>query len=236
MIHASPEVRRYAILDSTNEEALRLARTGASGPLWILTREQTAGRGRRGRRWVSRPGNLFATLLLRVPAERSGELAFVAALAVADTVEAFAPSSSVRLKWPNDVLLDGRKVAGMLLERSGAALAIGIGINLAHHPEEMEFPATSLSSLGRSVESDEAFRVLAVRMAAWYEVWSGEGFAAIRTAWVRRASGIGAAVTVRVVNGEQHGVFEDLDADGALLLRSGGAVARVTAGDVFFGE
>ena len=229
------QVRRYATIDSTNEEALRLARAGAHGPVWIVATVQTGGRGRRGRTWVSQPGNLFATWLIEVAVDRGGELAFVAGLAAADMVLCFAPSASVRLKWPNDVLLNGRKVAGILLERERRTLAVGIGVNLAHSPDDAAFPATALASVAPLPSQEEAFARLADRMDAWYEVWSRDGFAPIRTSWIARASGLGGAIRVRLGDGDVHGLFEDVDGDGALILRADGRPVRITAGDVFFG-
>jgi BirA family biotin operon repressor/biotin-[acetyl-CoA-carboxylase] ligase len=228
-------VRHYDSLDSTNEEAKRLARQGEHGPLWIVAREQSAGRGRRGRVWVSDDGNLFATLLLEAPAN-GPELCFVAGLAVADAVAALAPAEAVALKWPNDLLLAGKKLAGILLEQEGRALAIGIGINLAQHPENTEFPAISVrAALGAAPAPVAAFDRLASAMGTWYEVWRAQGFAPIRDAWLARAAGLGETIRARLGKGEVVGVFEDLDRDGALLLReAGGRTVRVTAADVFF--
>ncbi len=238
-------IRRYDSLDSTNEEARRLAEAGEAGPLWIIAREQTAGRGRRGREWVSARGNLFATLLLRPqkPADVCAQLSFAAALAAGDVVASFAPTSRVALKWPNDVLLDGRKVAGILLESSGGGqarmiewLAVGTGINLADHPDGTDMPATSLASaIGRAPDADEALALLAARWAAWYEAWMNNGFAPIRDAWLARATGLGERVRARLGTRDVQGVFEDLAQDGALLLReANGKQVRISAGEVFF--
>lgn len=228
-------VRRYESIDSTNEEAKRLARAGTRGPLWITAARQTAGRGRRGREWVSDEGNLFASLLMEAPAN-AAELCFAAGLAVAETAEAFAPSGKIALKWPNDVLLEGRKLAGILLEQEAGALAIGIGMNLAQHPENTEFPAISLKAAsGIAPTPDMVLPRLASAMTAWYEVWRGRGFAPIRTAWLGRAAGLGEVIRARLPQSEVTGVFEYLDQDGALLLReAGGALQRITAADVFF--
>jgi BirA family biotin operon repressor/biotin-[acetyl-CoA-carboxylase] ligase len=235
---AGVALRRHASLDSTNEEARRLAGSGERGPLWILALEQSAGRGRRGRAWVSQGGNLFATLLLGARPPASAELGFAAGLAVSDVLARYAPSATVALKWPNDVLLDGKKAAGILLEAlGGEALAIGIGVNLAHHPQSTEFPATSLKLVtGRAAMIDDALQLLAVRMSAWYEVWRSQGFASgLRRPWLERAAGLKGQIRARLDEGEMEGTFEGLDEDGALLLRrEGGAVARITAGDVFF--
>ena len=228
---------RHDSIDSTNEEARRLAASGETGPVWIVAREQTAGRGRRGREWVSQAGNLFATLLMRAPQTLSAQLAFAAGLAAGETVAHFAPAVPVNLKWPNDVLLDGRKAAGILLEGIGSeALAIGFGINLAHHPDATEFPATSIASVsGAAPQVEEVLALLAGAMTAWYEVLRGQGFAPLREAWLARAAMLGEDIRVRLHEGEITGMFEGIDEGGALLLRlADGTSARITAGDVFF--
>jgi BirA family biotin operon repressor/biotin-[acetyl-CoA-carboxylase] ligase len=225
-------------IDSTNEEARRLAASGERGPLWIVAREQTAGRGRRGRAWVSQAGNLFATMLVSASSSVFAELGFAAGLAAGEVVARYAPFAGVALKWPNDVLLGGKKVAGILLEGLGGdRLGIGIGINLVHHPEGTEFPATSLRVItGRVPDAEEALVILATSMAAWYEVWRAQGFAkGLRGAWIERAAGLRQDIRARLDGGEMRGVFEGLDEDGALLLRrQDGGLERVTAADVFF--
>jgi BirA family transcriptional regulator, biotin operon repressor / biotin---[acetyl-CoA-carboxylase] ligase len=241
-----PGYRRkdYAELDSTNEEARRLAEAGGAehGPLWIMAARQTAGRGRRGKAWDMAEGNLAATLLLRpeAPQAVTGQLSFAAALAAAEMVQHFAPDAAVTVKWPNDVLAEGRKIAGILLEGGAqkdnkAWLAIGIGVNLAHHPEGTAFPATSLPQLGLAPPScDAALTVLAVRFAHWYDVWMRSGFETLREAWLGRASGLGASITARLPHETRQGVFEGIDASGALLLKEGTGVRAIAAGEVFF--
>ncbi len=164
---------RHSELDSTSSEARRLAEAGEQGPLWILTERQTAGSGQARPCLADPGGNLAATLLLRpaAPADTVGQLSFAAALAVADTVALFAPQAAITVKWPNDVLADGRKLAGILLNpgrmRLEPWLAVGIGINLAAAPGGTEFPATAIADLGVSPPSpDEALTLLAGRFAA----------------------------------------------------------------------
>jgi len=229
---------RHDILDSTNEEARRMAERGVLGPLWIFARSQTSGRGRRGNVWISEPGNLFATLLIQEPAKTAAQLGFAASLAAGETVGAYVGQERVRLKWPNDVLLDGRKVGGILLETlKGTSLAIGIGMNLAHHPLKTEFPATSLCAvLGRAPDPEEVLVELAGRLDAWYEIWRSQGFTVLREAWLERAAGLGGEIRARLPGNEICGVFENLDQDGALLLRKPDReLTRITAGEVFFG-
>lgn len=227
----------HAELDSTNEEARRLAEAGEVGPLWIMAERQSAGRGRRGRVWHSPAGNLAATLLLtpRAPQSVTGQLSFAAALAVADTAAHFAPAIAIAVKWPNDVLAEGKKLAGILLEGGGSWLAIGIGINLAGHPEGTEFPATSLTGLGLAAPSPEAaLTILAARFAHWYAVWMQSGFGSLRMQWLARAKGVGAPIRARLPQETREGVFEGIDENGALLLNEGGHTRAIAAGEVFF--
>lgn len=208
------------------------------GPLWILASRQTAGRGRRGRAWETGKGNLAATLLLQPQAAQSitGQLSFVAALAGAEMIGHFAPDAAVTVKWPNDVLADGKKVAGILLEGGQGWLAIGIGANLASHPAGTEFPAISLAQLGLAPPPPEqALAVLATRFAHWYDVWMTDGFDIVRAQWLARASGLGATIRARLAGQEVcTGVFEGIDAGGALLLNQGAGLRAITAGEVFF--
>jgi len=232
---------QHQALDSTNSEARRLAEAGEPGPVWISAARQSAGRGRRGRAWDSGEGNLAATLLLRPRSQLSvtGQLSFVAALATAEMAAHFAPSAAITVKWPNDVLAEGKKLAGILLESGGASegnwLAIGIGVNLANFPEGTEFPATSLAQLAVATPSSEdALSVLAARFAHWYDAWMEDGFEIVRGAWLARASGLGAAIRARLPNETRFGVFEGIDDRGALLLNEQGRVRAIAAGEVFF--
>ncbi len=227
-------------LGSTNSEALARARAGERGPLWITARAQTAGRGRRGRTWVAEPGNLHATLLLTDPAppERAAQLSFVAALATHDAIAACAPALGSRLgfKWPNDVLLDGAKLAGILIEAEGTRpllVAVGIGANCRHHPATTDYPATDLAAAGAVVAVEALFTALSGAMADRLRQWEA-GFAPIRAAWLARAGGLGGALTARLGARELTGRFETLDEAGRLVLRRpDGAVETIAAGEVF---
>jgi BirA family transcriptional regulator, biotin operon repressor / biotin---[acetyl-CoA-carboxylase] ligase len=237
-------LKTFDVLDSTNEEAKRLGTAGQAGPIWISAARQTAGRGRRGRVWESPTGNLAATLLLHPgrPAAECAQLSFVAAIAASDMLATFASEAEFRVKWPNDVLADGRKIAGILLESASQGgdppqwLAIGIGVNLVTHPEGTEYPAISLSRLVATPPSrDDALLHLAADFAKWYEIWRGEGFAAIRDAWLARAAGLGKRIVARLSQEETSGVFEGINDAGALLLRERtGRVRAIPAGEVFF--
>jgi BirA family biotin operon repressor/biotin-[acetyl-CoA-carboxylase] ligase len=232
----------HEVLGSTNAEALNLARQGERGPLWIVAERQTAGRGRRGRAWVSPPGNLFASLLLTAPAppERWPQLSLVAALALHDAVTEVAAGLKplIAIKWPNDLLLGRAKFGGILIEGEGGddgAVAIGIGINCASHPANTDFPATDLAAAGAVISPAMLFTPLSVKMIGRLAQWNGgEGFSTVRTDWMARAAGIGEEVRVRLGDRELSGRFEALVDAGSLLLRlPDGDVQIITAADVF---
>ncbi len=230
-------------IDSTNAEALRLARAGEWGPLWIVAARQTAGRGRRGRPWASERGNLYASLLLSNPSapDRAAELSFVAALALSDALIETIPGIARRLslKWPNDVLIGGGKAAGILIEgeSSGAAFVavVGIGVNCAHHPAETRIPSTDLSALGYTIPPERLFQRLSGAMAARITQWrGGDDFQSIRTDWLARAAGLGQQIVARLEGREVKGCFETLDERGRLVLRlRDGRRELIGAGDVF---
>ena len=229
------EIRTYASLGSTNDEARRLAREGAAEGTVVTAREQTAGRGRHGRGWASPPGNLYLSLLLRpgLPPGRLGELAFLAGLAVAETAAALLPAGrAVTLKWPNDVLVDGAKTAGILIEQEGEAAILGIGLNLVHGPMDTPYPATTLAAAGAEADLGTARARLLDRLAATLACWRAEGFAPIRNAWLARAHPLGTALSVRLPEGVVAGRFAGLDPAGALLIDTAAGPRRVTSGEV----
>ena len=220
-------------IDSTNAEARRLTELGERGPLWIWADEQTAGRGRLGRAWVSPPGNLHATLLFetRATPDVAAQLSFVAALAVHDVATELRPEARVSIKWPNDVLLEGAKFSGILLEvvaTGPTVMALGCGINLAHAPLGMSYPVTQL---GGRFTPETVLEILAGKLAWRLTQWAdGEGFGLIREAWLERAAGLGAEV---IAEDGTRGKFQGLAPDGALILeRSDGSRHLIRAGDV----
>ncbi len=229
------------IIDSTNAEALRRARAGERGPLWIVATQQTAGRGRRGRSWVSPPGNLHATLLLTdpAPAAAAPQLGFVAGLALHDAAVAASPALAPRvaLKWPNDLLCGTRKIAGILIEGEGSpvTVAVGIGVNCRHHPSAVEHEATDFAEHGAAVAAPALLGALREAMATRLRQWDrGAGFAAIRTGWLARAGGVGRAIRVRLAEREACGHFEAIDEAGRLVLRAAdGSLDAIAAGEVF---
>lgn len=211
---------------------------GEVGPVWITAEEQTAGRGRRGRVWESQSRNLAATLLLRPmrPQAEWPQLSFVTAIAAADIAAHFLPCAAIAVKWPNDILADGRKLSGILLESAGDGVAVGVGVNLASFPDGTEFPATAMSAFGAAPSPEDALAALAGGFARWYDLWVDDGFSPIRDAWLARAAGLGGRIRCRLATGERHGVFEGIDQTGALLLGEGmGRQSVIPAADIFFG-
>jgi BirA family transcriptional regulator, biotin operon repressor / biotin---[acetyl-CoA-carboxylase] ligase len=246
MIQLPPGFRLvcYDAVGSTNDEAKHLAREGAAEGTFVWALEQTAGRGRRGRAWVSPRGNFYASLILRpdCAADQAAQLGFVAALAVGDALGAVVPSLEwLSYKWPNDVLMNSRKIAGILLESEmslGGALAflvVGVGVNLAASPPDAEFPATSLAEqdLGE-VSPAVVLGAFAGHFESWTKRWRADGFAPVRGAWRARATSLGEPIRVRLEAATLQGRFLDIDEDGALLLQSGGERRRISAGEVFF--
>jgi BirA family biotin operon repressor/biotin-[acetyl-CoA-carboxylase] ligase len=231
----------HGTIDSTNAELLRLARAGERGPLWVVARRQSAGRGRRGRTWVSEPGNLYASLLLTDPAppERAPELSFVGALALHDAIAGRIPGLAARLKlkWPNDLLIDRHKFAGILVEGEGAAVVAGFGVNCIHHPAGVAYPATDLAAAGVRATPEGVFMPLSAAMVVRLGEWGrGAGFAQIRADWLKRAAGLGKPTTIALLEGERSGIFEGIDDRGCLLLRlADGTIQAIAAGDVLAG-
>lgn len=241
-----PPIEAFDELDSTNAEARRRAEAGEGGPVWITALRQTAGRGRRGRAWTTSTGNLAATLLLTTdkPPAEAAQLSFVAALAAAELAQTCLGEGAAKLKWPNDVLVHGRKAVGILIE-SGTRqdgtiwLAVGIGINLAQAPQDLERPATAFAEHMASAPPAplDALEILAVRFEHWRALWAADGFGPIAEGWTQHAYGLGQVCEARLPNQTHRGIAEGLEADGALRLRQeDGSVLRITAGDVFFGE
>ena len=234
-------------VDSTNTEAARIA-ASLSAPTWLLARRQTAAHGRRGRPWASPPGNFAATLAMRPegPPERAALRSFVAALAVHDALlAATGRAEALALKWPNDVLLNGGKVAGILLESAGAGrgvswLAIGFGVNLAAAPAASEVepgatrPVSLLAETGVGVAPEAFLDLLAPAFARWEDQLATFGFAPIRNAWLARAARRGETVTARTGSETHEGRFETLDDSGALVLETARGRLAIPAADVYF--
>lgn len=241
--------RRLAFdeVGSTNTIAMDAARSGDPGPLWVTAERQSAGRGRRGRTWVSERGNLYASLLLIDPAPfpAAANLPLVAALGVRDglaSLDGLHPSEAVEIKWPNDILLGGGKAVGILLESERLpdgrqAVVIGCGVNVAHGPSDTPYKVATLRSVGVTASLDAIFAALASGVRLSLDNWaSGRHFADVRRRWLEHARGLGEACRVNLPDGSSvSGVFRDLDMDGRLLLElPDGTVRPFSAGDLFF--
>ncbi|MBZ0216158.1 MAG: biotin--[acetyl-CoA-carboxylase] ligase, partial [Fimbriimonadaceae bacterium] len=230
-VPAPYRVVRFDDIDSTNQEALRLAEAGVREDTWIVAKTQTGGRGRRNRRWISEKGNLYASLLVfpRCDLSVAGGLAFVTGLAILRACAELAPGlvAGFSLKWPNDLLLRGKKIGGILLESAGHggagsyALVIGCGINCRHHPADMPYETTDLMAAGQSINIDHLFEAYAHHFDDLRGIWQeGAGFAQIRTLWLMHAAGLKTEIVVRLPKENLTGIFEDIDSSGQLILKT----------------
>lgn len=245
---AGHDLVAYDTVGSTNAEGLALAREGRA-PVWVVARAQTDGRGRRGRVWETARGNLAASfaLVIEVQPAMAATLGFVAGLALEQALREVAASLSPRtsrpeLKWPNDVVVDGKKLAGILLEADPLpdgrlAVVVGIGVNVASAPDDLPYPATSLAERGDRTTAEELFEALGETFVTWLDTWeNGAGLPAIRKAWMARAAALGSQVEVDLGGRRLKGRFESLDERGRLVLRQQTGIATaISAGDVYFG-
>jgi BirA family biotin operon repressor/biotin-[acetyl-CoA-carboxylase] ligase len=233
----------FDTLNSTNVEGLACVRAGERGPLWLATAQQTAGVGRRQRAWISPPGNLACSIIETVDADhaRAATLGFAAGLALETALRQVSGGmAAFQLKWPNDVLGDGKKLAGILIEAEpvtgGLAAVVGMGVNVVAAPEGTPYPATSLKALGIATDAETLFAALTDAWAEWFALWDhGRGFGAIREQWLARAVGLGAAIQVRQGDRVIDGTFETIDEAGRLVVSRDGQSTKVAAGDVYFG-
>lgn len=235
----------FDTVDSTNSACLRAHKSGNTGNLWITAECQTRGRGRNRRHWVSESGNLYCSLLLVNPAEsdsKIGQLSFVAVVALAETIENItAGKINAECKWPNDLLVNGSKISGILLESeqksSGScAVVIGFGVNCGSHPANCSYPTTDLASIGHRIEPRDLFEDLVATLDRWLQIWNGgRNFEEIRGKWLSKAAGIGKRINVQLPNQKLEGVFSGVDSDGQLILKfQDGNNRLISAGDVFF--
>lgn len=241
-------------IGSTNAEALLRARGGERGPMWFVTSEQTAGRGRRLRPWIAPRGNLASSILevLDVTPAVAATLGFAAGLALESALAKLSVEAALRspgsdnlkfaLKWPNDVLAGRQKLSGILLEAEavagGLAVVVGIGTNVIAAPTDTPTPATSLRALGIDVGAEELFAALSDGWAEFRGIWDqGRGFGEIRRLWLERAAGLGQAVAIKSGGQAIEGTFDTIDEQGCMIVRTvGGRLVPITAGDVYFGS
>lgn len=236
-LSSGTDLQLFDTLDSTSLEAKRQIEAGSDGPRWIVALTQTAGYGRRGRGWEQRTGDFAGTLFFKPEgmSENLGQVSFVVALALAAVLDTIAPQEKIRLKWPNDVLLNQKKCAGILLENLGAHLAIGVGVNIVTAPKNMPYPTTRLMDFCETPPAPPDFAA-ALDEHFWrvYQNWRSLGFEPIRQQWLARAAGLQEEIVVRLPNEGVTGVFEGLDKNGALVLRSEAGKRTIAAGEVFF--
>jgi BirA family biotin operon repressor/biotin-[acetyl-CoA-carboxylase] ligase len=241
-------------IGSTNAEALSRAREGERGPMWFVTSEQTAGRGRRHRPWIAPRGNLASSILevMQVSPAIAATLGFAAGLALERALRRLSVEAALRppgsddlefsLKWPNDVLAGGQKLAGILLEAeavgAGLAVVVGIGTNVVAAPADTPRPATSLKAVGIEVSAEDLFAALSDGWAEFRGIWdNGRGFGEIRKLWLARAAGLGQAVAIRSGEDLVMGTFDTIDEQGCMIVRTtAGKQVPITAGDVYFGS
>jgi BirA family biotin operon repressor/biotin-[acetyl-CoA-carboxylase] ligase len=253
-ISAGYRLAAFDSIGSTNAEALARARDGERGPIWLVTSEQTAGRGRRNRPWIAPRGNLASSILevIDVSPAVAATLGFAAGLALEAALQKVSLEASLRsagsddmkfsLKWPNDVLAGRQKLAGILLEAEAVAgdrlaVVVGIGTNVVAAPEGTPTPATSLAALGIQIGAEGLFTVLSDAWAEFRGIWDhGRGFGEIRRRWLARAAGLGQPVAIRTGGSAVEGTFDSIDEAGCLMVRtSGGKLVPISAGDVYFG-
>ena len=234
----------YSAIGSTNSEALNQAKNNHSGNHWFVTKNQTAGRGRLARVWQWHQGNLAASLLLRlnVAPDKLSTIAFVAALAIYYALLEAGTDAKISLKWPNDILANGKKICGILLEahqtKSGEqALVIGFGVNIVAAPKDLPYGATCLQDIGSNMNAKQLFKLLSKHWLEAYKIWNeGEGLSEILKQWKKAASGIGEPVVISNHGKVVEGIFEDVDNIGRLLVKtSNGQLEYISSGDVHFG-
>jgi BirA family biotin operon repressor/biotin-[acetyl-CoA-carboxylase] ligase len=254
-VSAGYRLAAFDHIGSTNAEALARARDGERGPIWFVTSEQTAGRGRRHRAWIAPRGNLASSVLevIDVSPSSAATLGFAAGLALEAALQKLSIEASLRsagsddmkfsLKWPNDVLAGRQKLAGILLEAETVAdnrlaVVVGIGTNVVAAPEGTPTPATSLAALGVHVGAEELFATLSDSWAEFRGIWdAGRGFGEIRRLWLERAAGLGQPVAIQTGSSTIQGTFDTLDETGCMVIRTAdGKRVPISAGDVYFGS
>ena len=235
-------VETLPAVGSTNDVVRERALAGAAEGLVVRAEEQLAGRGRHGRTWTSPPGNLYVSLLFRPsrPLCEAATLSLVIGLSLADAIATAAgPGLELRLKWPNDLLADGAKIAGILLENVSAdpllpAIVAGLGVNVEAAPEGLPYPATTLRALGVELTPEALLERLLAQVAVDYALWQAGGFGALRERWLARAQGMGQPAGVRVGERTISGRFVDVDEAGHLVLEGEAGRRRLNAGELFF--
>lgn len=222
---------------STNDEALALSKEVTDGKYIISAKMQNQGRGRRGRSWIGLEGNLFMSLLVKVPLSQLGEIIFVVSLSLLESIKNLFPDIDIKLKWPNDVLVKGCKVSGILMEKGeGDYLVIGIGVNIAQSPkiEGLIYPAVSLADNGYKTDRITLLKEYLSCFDKNFDILQNSGFEAIRSVWLSHVKGLGEQIEVRGTKENKIGIFKDIDKNGFLLLETNKGIEKICAGDIFY--
>ena len=228
-------VHHLGTVDSTNSEARRRLDFGEPAPFWVISDEQTQGRGRLGRNWVSKPGNLYSTVSFpfTAPASTASQISFVAALAIHDVATSFITGADISLKWPNDCLINGAKFSGVLAEMHEGNMILGMGLNVLHEPEDLPYKATCIAAHATKVTVPEVFSMLQLKLKKWLQIWDeSRGFQHIHRGWEARCSAIGKPMSLDTGRGLLHGSFVGLAPDGGLVLNHNNTSTIHHAGDV----
>jgi BirA family transcriptional regulator, biotin operon repressor / biotin---[acetyl-CoA-carboxylase] ligase len=228
-------IHHFPTIDSTNTEARRRIDGSEQPPFWIVADEQTEGRGRLGRQWISKPGNLYAThaFPFTAPLNTASQISFVAALAVHEVASKFITNTDISLKWPNDCLINGAKFCGILAEMHQGHMVLGMGLNVLHEPEGLPYKATCLAAHAKNLNVPSVFAALQLAVKKWLQIWDGSnGFAHIHRAWEARCKSIGQPMSLDTGKAMLHGTFVGLAPDGGLVLNHNNTTTIHHAGDV----
>lgn len=228
-------IHHLATVDSTNSEARRHLDFGEPAPFWVISDEQTEGRGRLGRSWVSKPGNLYSTFTFPFTAlpNTASQISFVAALAIHDVATSLIIGADISLKWPNDCLINGAKFSGVLAEMHEGNMILGMGLNVLHEPEDLPYKATCIAAHSNSATVADVFAAQQLKLKKWLQIWdSAQGFQHIHRGWEARCSAIGKPMSLDTGRGLLHGTFVGLAPDGGLVLNHNNTSTIHHAGDV----
>jgi BirA family transcriptional regulator, biotin operon repressor / biotin---[acetyl-CoA-carboxylase] ligase len=228
-------VHHFSTIDSTNIEARRRIEFSEPLPFWIVADEQTEGRGRLGREWVSKPGNLYSTYVFPfpAPANTASQISFVAALAIHDVATSFITGADISLKWPNDCLINGAKFSGILAEMHQGNMILGMGLNVLHEPNGLPYKVTSICAHAPNTTVLSVFEILKLKLKKWLQIWDeSRGFSHIHRGWEARCNAIGKPMSLDTGKAMLHGTFVGLHTDGGLVLNHNNTTTIHHAGDV----
>ena len=228
-------IHHLATIDSTNSEARRRLDLGEPTPFWIISDEQTEGRGRLGRHWISKPGNLYSTYTFpfTAAATTASQISFVAAIAIHDVATSFITGADISLKWPNDCLINGAKFSGVLAEMHEGFMILGMGLYVSHEPDDLPYEATSIAAHTNTAVVAEVFLALQLKLKKWLQIWdNAQGFQHIHRGWEARCSAIGKPMSLDTGSTMLHGTFVGLAPDGGLVLNHDNTTTIHHAGDV----